>query len=106
MPSSAKLTKPNRAPPSLLGETLMANRPPITAALDLTGDLLNALKKAGPNERGNYSLDMAVWVNDKRTSDRAPGFTGSVKVKGDKDGPKGYASVWQNESSESGTDLF
>jgi hypothetical protein len=28
-------------------------------------------------------------------------------VKGDKDGPKGYASVWQNESSEgSGTDLF
>ena len=42
----------------------MANRPPITAALDLTGDLLNALKKAGPNERGNYSLDMAVWVNE------------------------------------------
>ena len=84
----------------------MANRPPITAALDLTSDLLNALKEAGPNERGNYSLDMAVWVNDKRTSDRAPGFTGSVKVKGDKDGPKGYASVWQNESSESGTDLF
>jgi hypothetical protein len=85
----------------------MANRPPITAALDLTGDLLNALKKAGPNERGNYSLDMAVWPNEKRTSDRAPGFTGSVKVKGDKDGPKGYASVWQNESSEgSGTDFF
>jgi hypothetical protein len=86
----------------------MANRPPITAALDLTGDLLNALKKAGPNERGNYSLDMAVWVNDKRTSDRAPGFTGSVKVKGDKDGPKWVMPllVWQNESSESGTDLF
>jgi hypothetical protein len=49
---------------------------------------------------------MAVWPNEKRTSDRAPGFTGSVKVKGDKDGPKGYASVWQNESSEGGTDLF
>jgi hypothetical protein len=28
-------------------------------------------------------------------------------VKGDKDGPKGYASVWQNESSDGGsTDLF
>jgi len=61
----------------------MANRPPITAAIDLTSDLLNALKKAGPNDRGNYSLDMAVWPNEKRSSDRAPGFTGSVKVKGD-----------------------
>jgi hypothetical protein len=84
----------------------MANRPPITAAIDLTSDLLNALKKAGPNERGNYSLDMAVWPNEKRTSDRAPGFTGSVKLKGgDREGPKGYASVWQNETSGS-DDLF
>lgn len=84
----------------------MANRPPITAAIDLTPDLLNALKAAGTNERGNYSLDMAVWENTKRTSDRAPGFTGSVKVKGaDKEGPKGYASVWQN-TSDSSNDLF
>ena len=75
----------------------MANRPPITAAIDLTPDVLNAWKNAGPNERGNYSLDMAVWVNEKRTSDKAPNMTGSVKVKGDKDGPKGYASVWQND---------
>ena len=75
----------------------MANRPPITAAIDLTPDVLNALKQAGPNERGNYSLDMAVWDNNKRTSDRAPGYTGSVKVKGQKDGAKGYASVWVNE---------
>ena len=73
----------------------MANRPPITAAIDLTPEVLNALKQAGPNERGNYSLDMAVWANAKAASDRAPGFTGSVKLKGDKgDGPKGYASVW------------
>jgi hypothetical protein len=49
---------------------------------------------------------MAVWPNEKRTSDRAPGFTGSVKLKGgDKEGPKGYASVWQNETSSS-DDLF
>jgi hypothetical protein len=30
----------------------MANRPPITAALDLTGDLLNALKKGWPQRTG------------------------------------------------------
>ena len=79
----------------------MANRPPITAAIDLTPDVLNALKQAGPNDRGNYSLDMAVWHNQKRSSDRAPQFTGSVKVKGsDREAPKGYASVWQNETEE------
>jgi hypothetical protein len=84
----------------------MANRPPITAAIDLTSDVLNALKAAGPNERGNYSLDMAVWVNEKRSSDRAPGYTGTVKVKGQKDGAKGYSSVWVNESIGGGDDLF
>ena len=83
----------------------MANRPPITAALDLTPDLLAEMKKAGANERGNYSLDVAVWVNDRRTSDRAPTHTGSVKVKGQKDGKKGYASVWVNEDAGS-DDLF
>lgn len=82
----------------------MANRPPITAAIDLTPDTLNALKQAGPNDRGNYSLDVAVWENTKKTSDRAPGFTGSVKVKGQKDGPKSYASVWVNESIGGGSD--
>jgi hypothetical protein len=82
----------------------MANRPPITAAIDLTPDVLNKLKAAGPNERGNYSLDVAVWENTKRSSDRAPGYTGSVKVKGDKDGAKGYASVWVNEALGGGGD--
>ena len=82
----------------------MANRPPITAAIDLTPDVLNKLKAAGPNERGNYSLDVAVWENTKRSSDKAPGYTGSVKLKGDKDGPKGYASVWVNESVGGGSD--
>ena len=82
----------------------MANRPPITAAIDLTPDVLNKLKTAGPNERGNYSLDVAVWENTKRSSDKAPGYTGSVKLKGDKDGPKGYASVWVNESIGGGSD--
>jgi hypothetical protein len=84
----------------------MANRPPITAAIDLTPDVLNALKQAGPNERGNYSLDMAVWENTKKTSDRAPGYTGSIKVKGQQDGAKGYASVWVNASIGGGDDLF
>jgi hypothetical protein len=82
----------------------MANRPPITAAIDLTPDVLNKLKAAGPNERGNYSLDVAVWENTKRSSDKAPGYTGSVKLKGDKDGPKGYASIWVNESIGGGSD--
>jgi len=82
----------------------MAGKPPITAALDLTVDVLKALKEAGPNDRGNYSLDMAVWPNDRRTSDRAPGFTGSVKVKGQKDGAKGYASLWDNRGASD--DLF
>lgn len=87
------------------GETPMANRPPITAAIDLTSDTLNALRKAGPNERGNYSLDVAVWVNDKRSSDRAPSHTGTVRLKGQKDSPKSYASLWVNESTSS-DDLF
>jgi hypothetical protein len=101
------MSKPNRAPPSLFGETLMANKPPITAAIDLTVDTLAALKKKGPNDRGNYSLDLAVWPNDRRTSDRAPTHTGTVKVKGEQDSPKSYASVWQNDVPEgSGTDLF
>jgi hypothetical protein len=82
----------------------VANRPPITAAIDLTPDVLNKLKAAGPNERGNYSLDVAVWENTKRSSDKAPGYTGSVKLKGDKDGPKGYASIWVNESIGGGSD--
>ncbi len=83
----------------------MAGKPPITAAIDLTVDVLKALKEAGPNERGNYSLDMAVWPNERKTSDRAPGFTGSVKVKGQKDGAKGYASLWDNREGGS-DDLF
>jgi hypothetical protein len=84
----------------------MAGKPPITAAIDLTPEILAAMKKAGPNERGNYSLDVAVWNNDRRSSDRAPTHTGSVKIKGDKASPKAYASVWLNEGVGSGDDLF
>jgi len=87
----------------------MANRPPITAAIDLTPEVLNALKAAGPNDRGNYSLDMAVWENTKKSSDRAPGYTGTIKIKGQKDGAKGFASVWVNEAigdSSGGNDFF
>jgi hypothetical protein len=48
---------------------------------------------------------MAVWPNERKTSDRAPGFTGSVKVKGQKEGAKGYASLWDNREGGS-DDLF
>lgn len=78
----------------------MANRPPITGAIDITPDVLDKLKATGPNERGNYTLDLAAWPNTKRSSDRAPNFTGSVKLKGDKDGPRGYISVWANDIGE------
>jgi len=86
----------------------MANRPPITAVIDLTPEVLNALKAAGPNDRGNYSLGMAVWENTKKSSDRAPGYTGSVEIKGQKDGAKGFASVWVKEAigGESGANDF
>lgn len=100
-----KWLSPEGHPITPNGETPMANRPPITAAIDLTSDTLNALHKAGPNERGNYSLDVAVWVNDKRSSDRAPSHTGTVRLKGQKDSPKSYASVWVNEAG-SPDDLF
>jgi hypothetical protein len=93
-------------PITLFGETPVANRPPITAAIDLTPAILAAMKKAGPNERGNYSLDVAVWVNDRRSSDRAPSHTGTVKIKGDKESPKAYASVWLNEAEGVSGDLF
>lgn len=89
----------------------MADRPTFRAWLDLPSDLLNAVKKAGPDERGNYLLEMAVWPNKKATNDNSPHLTGSVKVRGDRSGgPIGYASVWTNEdsgsSSGSDTDLF
>ena len=85
----------------------MAGRPTITAAIDLTPEVLNALKQAGPNDRGNYSLDMAVWPNEKRTSEKSPSHTGSVKLKGSKgDGPKGFASVWTNMATTASNDLF
>jgi hypothetical protein len=91
----------------------VANRPTFNAILDLTPDLLNALKKAGANERGNYSLEMAVWPNEKMTCENSPNLTGLVKLKGDRSGgPQGYGSVWTNDgdsrssSSSSSTDLF
>lgn len=94
----------------------MAERPIISGTLDLTPDVLNAAKKAGPNQNGNYSFKMAVWNNDKRTKDTSPHFTGSVTVKDMADSPRGYASIWDNRndtapakavaSASSSDDLF
>jgi hypothetical protein len=94
----------------------MANRPIISGTLDLTPDVLNAAKKAGPNQNGNYSFKVAVWDNDKRTKDTSPHFTGSVTVKDMEDSPRGYASIWDNReggnsvtvktSAASSDDLF
>ena len=52
-------------------------------------------------------LHLAHYESDDSYKILKTYHTTTGKVKGDKDGPKGYASVWQNESSEgSGTDLF
>ena len=77
-------------------------RPPYSGAIDLTPELLNALKAKGPNERGRYSLDFACWEARERRSDNSPTHTGSVKIKGDRDGTqgKGYASMWVNDEGD------
>jgi hypothetical protein len=86
----------------------VANRPPITAAIDLTSDVLNALKAAGPNERGNYSLDMAVWENTRKTFVRQGA---RIYWHCQSERPKGRSKsatprVWVNESIGGGDDLF
>jgi hypothetical protein len=88
----------------------MANRPTFKGTLELTTELLTAMKKAGPNERGHYTLEVAVWPNTRGTSDRSPTHTGPIKVKGQKDSPVAYASLWvgddEGPSSAPADDLF
>lgn len=75
-------------------------RPPYSGAIDLTPELLNALKNKGPNDRGNYSLDFACWPARDRKSDRSPTHTGTVKLKGEREGVKAYVSMWVSEEDE------
>ena len=87
------------------------NLPSFSGSLDLTPDILNAMKKAGTNANGNYKLRFALWNNDKRDKDTAPHFKGQVTVNKMQDSPKAYSSFWQNGSSGGGSssssdDLF
>ncbi len=72
------------------------NSPSFSGTLDLTPDILNAMKKAGTNPQGNYSLRFALWDNDKRDKDTAPHFKGQVTVNKLENSPKAYASMWDN----------
>lgn len=88
----------------------MANRPTFKGTLELTAELLGAMKKAGANERGHYTLEIAVWPNTRGTSERSPTHTGPIKVKGQQDSPVAYASFWVNDGEATGSasadDLF
>lgn len=77
------------------------NLPSFSGSLDLTPDILNAMKKAGATAQGNYKLRFALWTNDKRDKDTAPHFKGLVTIPEMNDGPKAYASMWDNGSGSS-----
>lgn len=78
------------------------NAPSFSGSLDLTPDVLNAMKKAGTNANGNYKLRFALWDNDKRDKDTAPHFKGLVTVPEMNDSPKAYASMWNNDGKGGG----
>ena len=40
------------------------------------------------------------WNNDRRQNDRQPNYTGQVQVKGNRDGAKGYCSMWDNSGGK------
>lgn len=78
------------------------NAPIFSGSLDLTPDVLNAMKKAGTSEQGNYKLRFALWENDRRDRDTSPHFKGLVTIPEMKDSPKAYASMWNNGNSSTG----
>jgi len=89
------------------------NLPIFSGTVDLTPDILNAAKKAGPNDQGNYSFRVALWNNDKRDKDTSPHFKGQVTVNKLENSPKAYSSFWKNDGnggssrpSPSSDDLF
>lgn len=77
------------------------NLPIFSGTVDLTPDILNAAKKNGPNQQGNYSFRVALWNNDKRDKDTSPHYKGQVTVNKMENSPKGYSSFWQNENGAS-----
>lgn len=79
-----------------------AGNPPVfSGTVDLTPDILNAAKKAGPNAQGNYSFRVALWNNDNRDKATSPHFKGQVTVNKMDNSPKAFSSFWQNEETAS-----
>jgi hypothetical protein len=79
------------------------NLPVFSGTVDLTPDILNAAKKAGPNAQGNYSFRVALWDNDKRDKDTSPHFKGQVTVNKMENSPKAYSSFWKNDGNGAGS---
>tara|TARA_Y100000361_G_scaffold51626_1_gene45115 strand:- start:9438 stop:9719 length:282 start_codon:yes stop_codon:yes gene_type:complete len=77
----------------------MADKPLYKATIEIPADVFREAKSAGPNDRGLYSLTASFWNNDRKTTDTQPGFTGQVQVKGNRDGAKGYCSMWDNSGN-------
>lgn len=74
------------------------NLPVFSGSLDLTPDVLNAMKKAGTTPNGNYKLRFALWENNKREKDTAPHFKGLVTVPEMMESPQAFASMWDNSN--------
>lgn len=90
--------------------------PSFSGTVELTPEVLNKAKQAGPNAQGNYTFEFAVWPNENMTSEKAPKFKGNARLKGDRDegAPRGFSALWDNNSggsqrsssSKSSSDLF
>jgi hypothetical protein len=89
--------------------------PSFSGTVELTPEVLNKAKQAGPNAQGNYTFEFAVWPNENITNEKAPRFKGNARLKGDRDegAPRGFSALWDNNSrggssgsSKGSSDLF
>lgn len=71
-------------------------RPVIKGSIGLTLDLLKALKAKGANEYGKYEVDIAMWYDEEKKSEKSPDLKGPVTVKGVTESPKAYGTAWLN----------
>lgn len=78
----------------------MANQPIYKADIQIPADVFKEAKEAGPNDKGLYTITASFWNNDRRQNDRQPNYTGQVQVKGNRDGAKGYCSMWDNSGGK------
>jgi hypothetical protein len=79
--------------------------PSYSGTVELTPEVLNKAKQAGPNAQGNYTFEFALWPNENMSNEKAPQFKGNARLKGDRDedAPRGFSALWNNNSSQSGS---